>query len=80
MTIFKGKRIEIDFKCNENVPPEKTKPEFLKEQYHQNITSNNILNVAYFEVATSTVCVPRSISCEVSILSFFFNFKSLVIQ
>lgn len=58
LILVKGRRIEIVFKCNENIPPEKTKPEFLIEE-------KNDSNVAYFEVATSVVCIPRMTSCEV---------------
>lgn len=65
--LIEGRRIEIVFKCNESITPEKTKPEFLNEDnYPFNKKSSN---VAHFEVATSTVCIPRITSCEVSILN-----------
>jgi len=59
------------FKCDENIVPEKTKPTFLNEENYQDKTISP--NIAYFEVATSAVCIPRMISCEVSIF-LIFNF------
>ncbi|KAF0758761.1 cation-independent mannose-6-phosphate receptor [Aphis craccivora] len=72
----KGRRIEIIFKCDENIAPENIKPTFLNEENYQ--SKNMYPNIAYFEVATSVVCIPRMISCEV-IIDYMvrFNLKPL---
>ncbi|XP_060841059.1 cation-independent mannose-6-phosphate receptor [Rhopalosiphum padi] len=72
----KGRRIELIFKCDENIVPENTKPTFLNEEnYHGKKISPNI---AYFEVATSAVCIPRMVSCEViTNYTARFNLKPL---
>lgn len=64
LVILEGRKIEFDFKCDENISPEKTKPKFLREKHDTNVT--------YFEVATSTVCLPRMMSCEVNIFIFLY--------
>lgn len=66
MISLEGKRIEIIFKCQENISVEDTKPKFLSENNYFNKANN----IAYFEVATSVVCIPRITSCEVSIKLF----------
>ncbi|XP_060881160.1 cation-independent mannose-6-phosphate receptor isoform X2 [Metopolophium dirhodum] len=72
----KGRRIEFIFKCDENIAPEKTKPKFLNEENYQDKTI--FPNIAYFEVATSAVCIPRIISCEViTKYTARFNLKPL---
>ncbi|VVC44230.1 Hypothetical protein CINCED_3A025444 [Cinara cedri] len=69
----KGRKIEIIFKCNETISPEKTKPEFISEENFK----NNSNNIAYFEVATSIVCIPRKELCELIYLNERFNLNPL---
>jgi len=64
------------FKCDENIAPEYTIPKYLNDKYYQGKTIPP--NISYFEVATSAVCLPRIISCEVRI--FFSEFCNIVNQ
>ncbi|XP_025206725.1 cation-independent mannose-6-phosphate receptor isoform X2 [Melanaphis sacchari] len=71
----KGRRIELIFKCDENIAPENIQPKFLNEENYQ---SKILSNIAYFEVATSAVCIPRMVSCEViTNYTAHFNLKPL---
>ncbi|XP_050535949.1 cation-independent mannose-6-phosphate receptor isoform X3 [Daktulosphaira vitifoliae] len=65
----KNKRIEILFKCDENIQPENVVPKFLKHDITQNI--------AHFEVVTAAVCVPKMEACEVFTSTSNFNLKPL---
>lgn len=47
---------------------------FLNEENY--INKKNGPNIAHFEVATSTVCLPRIVFCEVSIL--ILNYKDKI--
>lgn len=66
--MLEGRRTEFVFKCDESIPLEKTKPEFIVEENYYSKQSS--VNVAVFEVATSVVCLPRMTACEVSTLFF----------
>ncbi|XP_050439703.1 cation-independent mannose-6-phosphate receptor-like isoform X2 [Adelges cooleyi] len=72
----KGKRVELSFKCDENIPPEKVKPQFLIDEY-SNLNVKNKQNVAHFEVATAAVCIPRMAFCEVFTTNSQYNLKQL---
>lgn len=66
---LEGRRAEFIFTCDENIPPEKTQPKVLIEE-NDFLNKQNVINVTYFEVATSLVCIPRQFTfqCEVSVM------------